>query len=269
VQGVSFTNDGTVTGKGSFYFTGDTRNQGSFAEGAADNIIFYDTSAPQNKIFDYQNAQTGHVSRSVVSPFKMSHSCSTCYSSNAPTPLPIELAMFNATTTNAGIMLRWKTASEKNNAYFEVERSNDGFSFEMLTRIAGYGTTNTPQSYQYSDMQNLAWNSVSYYRLKQIDTDGTFTYSATISVQQRQQAQVFAYPNPFGSRITIALGASLDSEAEVVLLSLTGKRYLQKALPTDASGFLNIDGLDALPAGVYLLNVTYNNSVFIKKMLKL
>ncbi|PMD90031.1 hypothetical protein BWI97_24260 [Siphonobacter sp. BAB-5405] len=100
-----------------------------------------------------------------------------------PLSLPVSLAAFTAKAEGTqAALLQWSTASERNNAFFEVQHSTDGKSFETVARIAGKGTTQVRQEYNFTH-NNLNPQTLHYYQLKQIDNDGTFTYSGMRSVQ--------------------------------------------------------------------------------------
>jgi len=120
----------------------------------------------------------------------------TLASVSAANPLPIELSWFRASlTAHASVFLEWQTASELNSESFDVERSQDGFDFTRIATLRGAGTTS--QSHYYSTIDEQPLPGVSYYRLKQTDIDGTFTYSYYISVT-RDGEPFSAYPNPAG-----------------------------------------------------------------------
>ncbi|MBX2965512.1 MAG: hypothetical protein KF845_05145 [Cyclobacteriaceae bacterium] len=128
---------------------------------------------------------------STFSPF-------TLASTDALNPLPVELEWFRASITpETSVLLEWRTASELNNEAFEVERSKDGFEFTSIARINGAGTTSQKTDYSMLDEQPL--QGLSYYRLKQIDFDGTFTYSILRSVR-RGDDPFIVYPNPAGKQ---------------------------------------------------------------------
>ncbi len=81
------------------------------------------------------------------------------------TPLPVELIHFQASCSQSQILLKWQTAQEFNNEYFEVQRSSDGWNFEAIETIAGAGNSEEPIEYEYIDAE--AGNGAFYYRLKQ------------------------------------------------------------------------------------------------------
>jgi hypothetical protein len=120
----------------------------------------------------------------------------TLASTNSENPLPVELEWFRASVTpETTVLLEWRTVSELNNEAFEVERSKDGFDFTSLARISGAGTTSQATNYTLLDEQPLAGRS--YYRLRQIDFDGTVAYSKLVSVS-RGEDPFTVYPNPAG-----------------------------------------------------------------------
>jgi hypothetical protein len=150
-------------------------------------------------------------------------------------PLPVQLAAFTAQATNNGhsAQLAWTTASEVNNAYFDVERSFDGVAFTKLASLAGQGSKPTATTYAFAD-QNAGSQSASlvYYRLRQVDIDGTATYSPvrTVSLSPGAPAAGRAglYPNPAQASSTLDLSAlPATASYQVQLLDATG-RQLQR-----------------------------------------
>jgi len=96
-----------------------------------------------------------------------------------PIALPVNLLFFTSSVKNKSISLKWATAQEQNSAYYVIEKSKDGINFNTLSRnIQAAGTSGSIKEYEYIDQ---ASSSVSYYRLKQVDIDGKFTYSSVIT----------------------------------------------------------------------------------------
>lgn len=115
------------------------------------------------------------------------------------TPLPVELTEFSARRQGEGAHLRWATASEKNSAYFAVERSADGRTFAHRGRVAAHGSTARPHAYEWADARPAPPGApVLYYRLRQVDTDSTATYSPvrTVAVAAAAGLELAAYPSP-------------------------------------------------------------------------
>ncbi|RZK48042.1 MAG: hypothetical protein EOO59_17090, partial [Hymenobacter sp.] len=102
-------------------------------------------------------------------------------SSSTTRPLPVVLTRFAAQAAGQAVAVSWATASEQHSAWFEVERSADGVAFAKIGRVAAAGTTSQGQQYQLSDRAPLP--GTSYYRLRQIDLDGTAHYSPVATVQ--------------------------------------------------------------------------------------
>jgi hypothetical protein len=120
--------------------------------------------------------------------------------SDQDAPLPVTLTSFTGKATQFGNQLNWTTSSEVNNQGFNVERSVDGKIFTKIGFVKGFGTTNTKQTYQFTDSQL----SEAYYRLKQVDFDGKSEYSATIKVGESSLVNSLSiYPNPASDKVTI------------------------------------------------------------------
>lgn len=109
--------------------------------------------------------------------------------------LPIELTYFTSEKTSNGVLLEWETASEVNNHFFTIEKSNDGANYEAIGNIEGNGTTNKTSKYQYLDRE-VVGNA--YYRLKQTDFDGVFKYEGLLFEEylEQQNNGITFYPNP-------------------------------------------------------------------------
>tara|TARA_B100000809_G_scaffold266457_1_gene329273 strand:- start:7491 stop:8744 length:1254 start_codon:yes stop_codon:yes gene_type:complete len=117
--------------------------------------------------------------------------------------LPFELVNFMAEATKGDVKLNWQTVSEINNAFFTIEHSLNGFDWENTTRVDGAGNSSSLLSYSIIDSK--PYLGISYYRLKQTDFDGQFTYSYTISVNIKltDNSQIEMYPNPANNKFTI------------------------------------------------------------------
>ncbi len=113
-------------------------------------------------------------------------------------PLPVELSSFTATITNDKVVLEWWTLTEVDNYGFEIERSVDNYEWQKIGFLRGYGNSNSPKFYSYIDNQ-LNGGTIFRYRLKQIDTDGSYEFSEMIEVEfiPKNFALYQNYPNPF------------------------------------------------------------------------
>ncbi|WP_207434375.1 T9SS type A sorting domain-containing protein [Sabulibacter ruber] len=173
------------------------------------------------------------------------------------TPLPVTLTSFRATATNNGVQLNWTTASEKDNDYFQVERSLNGKTFASIGRVQGNGNSNVMKNYTFTDASAPA--GAVYYRLKQVDYDGKFEYSKTISVNataSKAAAQVAVVPNPFTQNLSFSINSSETRKVQVVLLDLNQKLIYREEVEVSAGKVTLTKDLSKIANGVYLLKVT-------------
>jgi hypothetical protein len=198
------------------------------------------------------NSASGYVisaiSTSTFSPFALA-------SSTPANPLPITLVAFNAVMHGPVVDLTWITATETNNAFFTVERSRDGIDFETVVTVEGAGTTSAEQRYAATD--DAPYRGWSYYRLRQTDLDGHFTYSDIVPVNNAS-ALGSVYPNPVrGDHFTFVTGGGLAADALVRVLDMTGK--LVASYPVTGDRVEIHSG--SLGEGVYSLQVISGNTL--------
>ena len=169
---------------------------------------------------------------------------------NSANPLPVELAAFTATAQgNRTVRLAWTTASEKNSQAFEVERSLSGTGFERLGTMAAAGSSSATRNYELLDAKLPVGAATLYYRLKQVDRDGTFSYSPVRAVALKAAAGLSLYPNPThggGATLTGALPGSV-----VQVFDALGR--LVTSAPADAAGTAALALPVGLPTGVYVV----------------
>lgn len=175
-------------------------------------------------------------------------------------PLPVVLTAFAGQATSAGNQLSWATAQEFKSASFVVEASADGSTFTAVAELAAAGNSTAARTYQYLDASATAQNATRrYYRLRQVDLDGTVAYSAVVLVSRTvaaTSATFEAYPNPFTSQLSVALPGTAEPQATAVtLLSLTGRPVYTAKLSLGAAPQA-LTALPELPAGVYVLRLT-------------
>lgn len=164
-------------------------------------------------------------------------------------PLPVELIHFSGVQTSNGNLLRWTTASETDNARFEVERSNNGNYFETIDAVSGMGTTQSITRYEYLDQDNTFTLPVTYYRLRQVDYSGAFEYSNVISISALTES------NPevaLRYRNTAWYLTGIESNMTVKIYDLGGSLVRTEALQ---NGKVENSGL---PYGLYMLEVERN-----------
>jgi hypothetical protein len=137
------------------------------------------------------------------------------------TPLPVHLILFEASNTNRSVMVSWSTLSEENNHYFILEKSYDGSSFFSIATVAGAGTSSALHQYQVEDLQKKVSNC--YYRLIQVDGNGTRHQSETIAVKLVHEFYVQVQPNPFEN--TLQLNVATEKQFQYVITDLNGKLF--------------------------------------------
>jgi hypothetical protein len=187
------------------------------------------------------------------------------------TILPVEFVKFEGYRINDNeIDLKWETASETNNDRFEIQKLING-DFETIGIIQGSGNSNILMSYDYTDSH--ASNVTEYYRLKQVDYDGAFDYSETISVSENlnYKDDINVYPNPISDKINIEIDF-IGTIINISLIDISGKEYLIN-INRDCNGISDFTlPLEGIEDGVYLLkfyssdeDFYYKNKVIIKK----
>ena len=175
-------------------------------------------------------------------------------------PLPVELTRFTAEEAGGNVQLSWTTASELNNREFLVEHSSDGDRWATLGGVKGSGTTNEVQHYRY--LHSTPAVGINYYRLNQVDFDGTFHYSDIRSVIFENSLFLRVFPNPTSGRLQIVGLRQLDPEATFRLMDVNGKVVREQAASENK---MDISGL---PGGVYLLQVDFYGSPVRFKIVK-
>lgn len=161
--------------------------------------------------------------------------------------LPVSFTSFTASAKGAAAQLEWRTASERNNSHFEVERSVDSRSWTTIGRVAGNGDSDRELRYSFLDPAPQA--GLNYYRLRQVDFDGQFDYSALVQLYLEQPHKLSASPNPSAAQLRLSWPAELP-QGSLSIYALDGRRLYQWTL---AAGQLE-QNLEAaqLPPGVYL-----------------
>ncbi|OJJ22322.1 hypothetical protein BKI52_06465 [marine bacterium AO1-C] len=177
--------------------------------------------------------------------------------------LPVSLLEFNVTQQNNQVLLRWITASELNNAGFEVQRSTDSKHWENLGFIKGKGTTQTINNYQFNDHHPLL--GINYYRLKQNDFDGTFEYSPIKAIKNTvNRIGVEVYPNPSLGDISLRITNALGRNIQVSILTYQGKLVSTQKFK---SGSINWNqAIQLNQSGIYIIAVQIDEQVFHRKL---
>lgn len=171
--------------------------------------------------------------------------------------IPVELTSFTAEVLKDGVVLNWRTATELNNSGFQVERSIDNKTFYQVGFVPGYGTTTEPKSYTFTD--NTVESGIYYYRLKQIDLNGTYSYSDVVNADVGLPADYSLkhnYPNPFNPSTTIEFSAPVQAKVTISVYNLVGELVSEIISGDYTAGTHNVDFNAAdLSSGIYFYHI--------------
>jgi hypothetical protein len=185
--------------------------------------------------------------------------------------IPVELTLFTANVVGSDVVLNWQTATELNNSGFDVERSEDNINFSKIAFVPGFGTTTEPKSYSYTD-QSISSGSY-YYRLKQIDYDGSFSYSEVVEVEMPLVTE-FAleqnYPNPFNPSTTIRFNLPEKEFVTLKIYDVMGNEIATLIREEKSAGnhTINYDASE-LSSGTYFYKLQAGSNIETHKMLLL
>ncbi|WP_460499884.1 T9SS type A sorting domain-containing protein [Hymenobacter agri] len=200
------------------------------------------------------SAATGNVAGDLTSDvftsfsdFALASTAATVGNSLGSNPLPVELTAFSAQRQpDKAVSLKWNTASEKNSARFEVQRSLNGREYLQVASVAAQGASTQATAYAAFDKNAPAGRL--YYRLRQVDLDGSSAYSPVVTVASADEStKVELYPNPAHSRISFIAAAATPYR----VLSQLGQPLLRG---TTEAGTASIN-IETLPIGLYFLEL--------------
>ena len=183
--------------------------------------------------------------------------------------VPVELTSFTAKVTGNKISLNWRTATEKNNKGFSVERKLNN-NWETIAFVDGKGTTTDPASYFYSDVPVQKGNSV--YRLKQVDYDGRYVYSKEVEVTFGSAVTNFAllqnYPNPFNPVTEISYQLNENSITTLKVFDVLGTEVAELANNWMEAGTHQVTfNASSLSSGIYFYSLTAGSNHEMRKMM--
>jgi hypothetical protein len=181
--------------------------------------------------------------------------------------IPVELNSFTASVNERNVTLNWSTASEKNNSGFEIQKKSNN-EFYTIGFVEGNGTTTELNEYTYSD-KNLETGTY-YYRLKQVDFDGTSSFSDEIKVEVSAPSEFTLnqnYPNPFNPSTRIKYQLDKSSFVTLKVYDILGNEVETLLNEEKSAGAYEINFIaDNLPSGTYLARLTAEGSTKTIKM---
>jgi V8-like Glu-specific endopeptidase len=183
--------------------------------------------------------------------------------------VPVELTTFTAASNGADVEVSWTTATETNNQGFDIERTSDGSVFEQVGFVPGFGTTTEPKTYSFIDTK-LSSGKYSY-RLRQIDFDGSFSYSQTIEVEIVAPSSFGLeqnYPNPFNPTTTIRFSIPVEADVKLSVYNTLGQEVAEILSARLKEGYHEVDfDAGSLTSGIYFYRLEAEKFVDVKKMI--
>lgn len=178
--------------------------------------------------------------------------------------LPISLTSFTGTALDKSVLLNWKTASEENNDYFDVQHSADGKTFTSIGKVTGAGTSTSENSYSFKDENPFA--GTNYYKLVQHDFDGKTSSSKVVAVNSNIAAaalSVYAAP----SDLKITLSSPNKTEGTFEVFDIGGKKLASTSTAVN-KGYNQLSVPVSLQSGVHFIRYTADGETFTQKFMK-
>ncbi len=198
------------------------------------------------------------------------------FKSTNPTAVPVELLSLTSNIINKSVQLKWSTATEKNNKGFEIQRKSSDVSekdlvWNSISFVDGNGTTTKKKTYSFIDKSVSSGTYL--YRLKQIDFDGTFTYSKEIEINFSAPLTFSLsqnYPNPFNPTTTIKYTLPEDSNVKLTLINSLGEKVMDLVNGKVDSGNhdVKLNGSN-LASGIYFYRLQTEKYTSVKKLILL
>ncbi|MBX2974964.1 MAG: T9SS type A sorting domain-containing protein [Ignavibacteriaceae bacterium] len=257
-------------------------NKGSVIDPKQANLVAYyrfdqgissGTNTGVDKILDL----TSYSNDGTLTNFLLTGSNSN-WTSSSYTPLPVELTSFNADIVGSKVKLSWQTATEQNNFGFEIERGalsvggSEVSEWKTIGFVEGNGNSNSPKEYSFSD--ELSAIGKYSYRLKQIDTDGSYTFSDVVNIEidaninPAEFALLQNYPNPFNPVTTINYSIPTGEYVSVKIYNTLGEE-----IATLFSGYVGagkhsvLFDASKLSSGLYIYKLSAGSQTQVKKMI--
>jgi hypothetical protein len=176
--------------------------------------------------------------------------------------LPVEMLSFTAKASGAAAILNWSTASEINNSHFVVERSTNNEVFEKVGEVKGNETSFNTNKYEFVDATAKAYGTTVYYRLIQVDMDGSENNSGIVSVNFKAEGSTISVvPNPFTQSFTIHLGEQANHT--VTLTDVSGRVLATQTVVNSSS--ITMSEMEGLSSGVYFITIDSSKRIKVVK----
>ena len=183
-------------------------------------------------------------------------------------PVPVELTSFSASYENNKVELNWITSSELNNRGFVVERKTENTDWNSIGFVAGYNTTTETHNYQFTDNEITA--NKYFYRLKQVDYDGTFEYSNIVEIDINSISEFTLnqnYPNPFNPSTKISFTIPQSTNVKLSVFNALGEKIAELMNEVKSAGTYDVDfNASELSSGIYLYRLEAGEFIQTRKM---
>jgi len=189
------------------------------------------------------------------------------YSNSLSTTLPIELISFSANSETNKVVLNWTTASEINNNYFTVERSVDAENFEIVKTVSGAGNSNFQINYSATDNNPLS--GFSYYRLKQTDFNGDYSYSKIVAVENTSEILSLNILNPYSKPNSINFTISNPNleNLSFEIINTLGEVLISSKVENVVNKSSVVINTKNLSHGIYFIKLSSNKETVVEKVL--
>lgn len=183
-----------------------------------------------------------------------------------PLVLPVELLFLEAEAHAAWTEVRWATLSEWESGHFEIERSAPGGTPQWIGEVPAAGASMHRVDYTFADHDPI--QGLSYYRLKQVDRDGTYKHSDMVPVYRTAIGLSRLFPNPAVDQVTIVLPASVQDEVHITVVDAMGRVALLWLVPAPEGNALATIPIGVLAAGSYIVRITSGNHIWSERLIK-
>lgn len=188
---------------------------------------------------------------------------------NACGPLPVTLSSFTGRYSNGVSTLNWQTSQELNSDHFDLFKSSDGQDFNLVASMKSAGNSNVIKNYSYQDNSPNSGDNV-YYRLKQVDIDGKYTFSSIVKLALGMNTSVAVYPNPFTDNFNISFSANKTATASLRLVNVTGQLIFSKSIMVNqGNNSILVNNLPSIKPGIYYMSISNAELNFNSKLQKL
>lgn len=261
VKAVNFTNWGTLSGTGYYYFTGTTINGGTtgVTGTTTDSIRIYDvTRTSPSTIFDTQwgTVRPNTIYSVFAAPDTVNNFAGCSSEATSAIALPVKWNYFFVNLSNGTPSINW-SATQDAGTTFEIERSYSGSEFAKINAVTA--TTDNKADYSIADNNVNTQAAIVYYRIKAVEPNGTIKYSETKAVKfsNKNGVTIQAVPNPFASQFTINYQSNERTTITIQVYGLNGQLQFAKTA-TVANGYNSITVTEAasLAKGMYMVQIT-------------